>query len=160
VGFDYPEALVQKKRWLGFGPYRVYRNRLAGGVLDAWEIDFNDPIPGETYAYPEFKGYFRGWEWLALETEEGPFAIENISQIPYLGLYKPRMGAKGLLDLPDIGIAFLDVIPAQRTKFLASDDLGPQSRRVTVAGPRRASLLFHVPPPADAGGREAAEEEP
>src|SRR5690606_34734644 len=87
IALNYPASSVQSKRWLGRGPYRVYRNRLEGGVLNIHELAFNDPIPGQTYAYPEFKGYFREWAWLTLETTDGPFTIINDSGVTYLGLF-------------------------------------------------------------------------
>jgi len=142
VGFDYPEAQVTSKRWLGRGPYRVYRNRLQGGVLDVWETAYNDPVPGQTYAYPEFKGDFADWRWLTLETTEGDLTIENLSGVPFLGLYRPRMGEDGLLDLPDVGVALLEVVPAQRTKFLPPDRLGPESATPVVRAETRGRVLF------------------
>jgi hypothetical protein len=147
VGFDYPEAQVTSKRWLGRGPYRVYRNRLEGGVLDVWETAYNDPVPGETYAYPEFKGHFADWRWLTLETTEGAVTLDNLSGVPYFGLYRPRMGEDGLLDLPDMGVALLDVIPAQRTKFLSPDRLGPQSATPVVGGKTRGRVAFRFSAP-------------
>lgn len=142
VGFDYPEERVKAKRWLGRGPYRVYRNRLEGGVLDVWETAYNDPVPGETYAYPGFKGYFTDWGWLTLETTDGDLTIENLSSVPFFGLYRPRMGRDGLLDLPDVGLALLEVVPAQRTKFLSPERLGPQSATPLVGGEKRGRVAF------------------
>lgn len=55
ICFDYPEDQVISKRWLGAGPYRVWQNRIHGTQYDVWENDYNDPIPGETFTYPEFK---------------------------------------------------------------------------------------------------------
>ena len=33
VSFDLPEQNVKSMKWLGNGPYRVYKNRLPGGKL-------------------------------------------------------------------------------------------------------------------------------
>src|SRR6185437_3864900 len=46
VTFDYPEANVRRKRWLGDGPYRVWKNRLRGETLNVWGNDYNDTITG------------------------------------------------------------------------------------------------------------------
>ncbi len=54
IQFDYPENRVKGKRWLGNGPYRVWQNRLQGAVYGLWENEYNDPIPGESFTYPEF----------------------------------------------------------------------------------------------------------
>lgn len=56
VMFDYPEDKVLSKRWVGDGPYRVWQNRLHGPQLGVWENEYNDPIPAESFTYPEFKG--------------------------------------------------------------------------------------------------------
>lgn len=50
------EELVLSKRWVGDGPYRVWQNRLHGPQLGVWENEYNDPVPGESFVYPEFKG--------------------------------------------------------------------------------------------------------
>ena len=55
VMFDYPEDKVLSKRWVGDGPYRVWQNRLHGPQLGVWENEYNDPIPAESFTYPEFK---------------------------------------------------------------------------------------------------------
>ena len=72
VAFDYPEQLVLHKKWLGDGPYRVWKNRLPGATLDVWENDYNNTITGwSDWVYPEFKGCFADVRWLQLETSEG-----------------------------------------------------------------------------------------
>ena len=71
VRFDYPEEKVVGKRWLGDGPYRVWQNRLHGTTYNVWENKYNDPVPGESFTYPEFKGYFANCSWMNIETQEG-----------------------------------------------------------------------------------------
>jgi hypothetical protein len=142
VRFDIPESDVTAKRWLGKGPYRVWQNRLEGGVFGLHETRYNDPIPGETYAYPEFKGYFGDWRWLSLQTRHGRVTAENDGSVPYFGLYRPQGGVKPVLDLPDVGFAFLHVIPAMGSKFDLPDVLGPQSRPRQVSGVQRGDIKF------------------
>jgi hypothetical protein len=60
----------------------------------------------------------------------------------FLGLFKPKDGVNGLLDLPDIGIAFLDVIPAMRNKFHTTDEIGPQSKPRMVSGVVKRTILM------------------
>jgi hypothetical protein len=145
IRFDYPESLIKAKRWLGYGPYRVWQNRMEGGVLDIHEVAYNDPVPGESFTYPEFKGFFRDCSWLTLLTDEGRIRIGVGA--PFVGLYKPKDGVGGLVDLPDVGLAFLDVIPAQRNKFHSQDQLGPQSQPQKVSGVRKGSLTFRFDAP-------------
>ena len=53
IMFDYPEDKVISKQWLGDGPYRVWQNRLHGPQQGLWSNDYNDPVPGESFIYPE-----------------------------------------------------------------------------------------------------------
>ncbi len=148
--FDLPDSVLKSKRWLGQGPYRVWRNRMEGGQYGMHEIGFNDATPGETCAYPEFKGYFRNWDWVNLETTAGRLIIEpslSAEHAPFFGLGKPRDGVNGLLDLPDVGLSFLEIIPAMRNKFHTTDQLGPQSLTPTAKGGYSGAVVFRFSPP-------------
>ncbi|MBE2215958.1 MAG: glycoside hydrolase family 2 [Opitutaceae bacterium] len=144
VAFDLPEAKVKAKRWLGRGPYRVYRNRMEGVVIDVHEVAFNDPIPGESFTYPEFKGYFREWRWLELDTVDGRLRVENLSGIPFYGLYAPRDGSPSMQAFPDTGLALLEVIPAIGSKFAGPETTGPRGVTPHVRGERSGSVVFRA----------------
>ena len=77
ICFDYPEGKVKSKQWVGKGPYRVWQNRMEGPQYGLWQNEYNDPIPGESFEYPEFKGYFADVKWMQLETTEGKIGIET-----------------------------------------------------------------------------------
>ena len=77
LAFDYPESLVQSKAWVGKGPYRVWQNRMHGPQSGFWQTDYNDPVPAESYEYPEFKGYFADVAWMSLQTAEGRILLGN-----------------------------------------------------------------------------------
>lgn len=142
VNFDFPENHMKGIRWLGRGPYRVWQNRLQGTRFDVWENAYNDTTPGESWLYPEFKGYFRDWKWVTFDTIDGEVAIKTDAEDSFLGIYKPRDGRDGLLDLPEIGIAFLDVIPAMRNKFHNTDEIGPRSKPRQVSGIKPGTIHF------------------
>ena len=142
VQFDAAEKETRAVRWLGRGPYRVWQNRTHGTRLDVWERRYNDTTPGESWDYPEFKGYFAGWRWAAFDTGGDRITIINESGDSYLGVYRPKDGRDGLFDLPETGIAILDVVPAIGSKFQPPAQLGPQSRQRHVTGTTRGSLLF------------------
>jgi hypothetical protein len=142
VQFDAPEREMRAVRWLGRGPYRVWQNRTHGTRLDVWENAYNDTTPGESWDYPEFKGYFDGWRWATFETTAGSVTFVNRSGDTRLGVYKPRDGRDGVSDLPETTLAVLDVIPAIGSKFQPPDQLGPQSKQGHVSGTTRGSLLF------------------
>lgn len=142
IRFDAPEREMRGLRRLGRGPYRVWQNRTHGTRLDVWENTYNDTTPGESWDYPEFKGYFADWRWATFDTTGGAFTLINESRDTHLGVYKPKDGRDGLLDLPETGIAILDVIPAVGSKFQPPDQLGPQSAQRHVKGTTRGSLRF------------------
>lgn len=142
VRFDFPENEVTSKRWVGKGPYRVWQNRREGGMFGFHETTYNDAIPGETYAYPEFKGYFDAWRWLTLATSSEHVTVENIGAVPHFGLFQPRGGVNPVLELPDVGFSFLHVIPAMGTKFELPDKMGPQSQPRTLRGVQKGEVRF------------------
>ena len=127
VCFDYPEQMVKRKTWVGKGPYRVWQNRMEGPQYGLWSNDYNDPIPGETFEYPEFKGYFSNVSWMKLDTTEGQLGIEGINL--KVGVYTPRDGRDHILyTLPETGIAILRAIPAVRNKVNTTDLNGPSAQ--------------------------------
>ncbi len=141
VKFDYPEANVKAIRWLGRGPYRVWQNRLHGTTLDVWTNKYNDSTPGETFVYPEFKGYFNDLRWAAIESSEGTITLGNGTPGSFLGVYTPRDSREAtLFTLPQTGLSVLDVIPAIRNKVNATDLIGPSSQAQRVSGVRRGTL--------------------
>lgn len=143
IRFDYPENKVLGKRWLGDGPYRVWQNRLHGTQLDVWENEYNDPIPGESFTYPEFKGYFANVAWMTLRTKEGNITLKNETPATYVGVYQPRDGRDRLLyTLPESGISVLNVIPPVRNKVNSTDLCGPSSQAKWVNGSQKGRIVF------------------
>jgi hypothetical protein len=148
VQFDYPEANIKSIRWLGRGPYRVWQNRMQGTRLDVWQNAYNNTTPGESWVYPEFKGYFRGWRWARLETTEGSLIAANGGEGGFLGIYTPNDGKVGpVLNLPATGLAFLDVIPPIGSKFTPASAMGPESQSRQVSGVHHGTIRmrFEVP---------------
>ena len=148
VVFDYPENLVKKKRWLGDGPYRVWKNRLRGVTFGEWENDYNNTITGYSgWKYPEFKGCFSNVRWLQLETTEGLITVvpENI---PFVQVLTPEMPptnfvAKTKVNLPQCGLGFLHAIPPIGTKFKDASSGGPQGQPNVGTGEYSGSVSFY-----------------
>lgn len=143
VMFDYPEDKVISKQWVGNGPYRVWQNRIHGPQIGIWENDYNDPIPGESFIYPEFKGYFAHVEWMELKTQEGTINISNHTPAHYVGIYQPRDGRDALLyTLPATGISLMKVIPPVRNKVNTTDLIGPSSQAFWADGSYHGSITL------------------
>ena len=141
VCFDYPEQMMKSKQWVGKGPYRVWQNRMEGPQVGLWSNDYNDPIPGESWEYPEFKGYFAGISWMQLTTTEGKVGIETLNG--KVGVYTPRDGRDHILyDLPETGISLLKVIPAVRNKVNTTDLNGPSAQPYWSKGNGSISALL------------------
>lgn len=132
VNFNYPEELVTGVKWLGDGPYRVWKNRLRGVLLDVWEKGYNNTITGESYLYPEFKGYYSNMYWAVMKTREHDFKFYTATENLYMRLYTPGdpVAEPGFtkVQFPDGDISFLHAINAIGTKFKSPEQLGPQSQ--------------------------------
>jgi hypothetical protein len=135
ISFNYPEEKCKSVRWMGLGPYRVWKNRMKGNILGIWEKKYNNTVTGENFnelIYPEFKGYHGKLFWARLETSESPFTI--ISETPnlFFQLFKPdepKFVAGGTHPpFPEGDISFLYEIPAIGTKFKNPNVLGSKSR--------------------------------
>ncbi len=149
VLFDYPEKLVKHKRWLGDGPYRVWKNRLRGVTLGVWENDYNNTIAGwRDWIYPEFKGFFADVRWLQLDTTEGLITIVNNSHVPFMQVLTPEfppanLVGKAIAPVPKCGLGFLDAIPAIGSKFKDATFTGPQGQPNLGRGEYSGSVSFY-----------------
>ncbi|MBP5764012.1 MAG: glycoside hydrolase family 2 [Bacteroidales bacterium] len=145
LAFDYPESLVQSKAWVGKGPYRVWQNRMHGPQSGFWQTDYNDPVPAESYEYPEFKGYFADVAWMSLQTAEGRILLGNgKASDDYVGVYTPRDGRDHILyQLPETGLSLLRVIPAVRNKVNTTDLNGPSAQPYWASGSYESVFVLH-----------------
>jgi hypothetical protein len=145
ICFDYPEDNMQGMRLLGKGPYRSWQNRMHGTLFDVWDKEYNDPIPGESFIYPEFKGYYNDWKWVDFQTAQAQLWLGNGTPGSFLGVYTPRDGRDALLyTIPQSGIAVLDVIPGVRNKVNSTDLVGPSSQAKWLSGPQKGSLQIRI----------------
>ena len=141
ICFDYPEQMVKSKQWVGKGPYRVWQNRMEGPQYGLWQNDYNDPIPGESFEYPEFKGYFSNVAWMKLNTSEGAIGIETMND--KIGVYTPRDGRDHILyTLPETGISILKAIPGVRNKVNTTDLNGPSAQPHWSKGKGRINAIL------------------
>ena len=148
VVFNYPEAQVKKKRWLGDGPYRVWKNRLRGGAPGVWERDYTNTVAGSGgWVQPEFKGCFANVRWLQLETMEG-FITVVPERIPFVQVLTPEPPTGGLTGktneiLPQSGLGFLHGIPPIGSPFKSADQDSPQGQPNFPAGEYFGSISFY-----------------
>jgi hypothetical protein len=149
VAFDYPENLVQGKRWLGNGPYRVWKNRIPGTTLGVWENAYNNTITGwRGWVYPEFKGCFADVYWMQLQTTEGLITAVPTSRDIFVQVLTPEQPPDNLVmrakvSLPNAGLAFLNAIPPIGDKFHNARDNGPISQPNMATGEYSGSVSFY-----------------
>jgi Glycosyl hydrolases family 2, TIM barrel domain/Glycosyl hydrolases family 2, sugar binding domain/Glycosyl hydrolases family 2/Domain of unknown function (DUF4981)/Beta galactosidase small chain len=138
-----PAAEPQRIRWLGRGPYRVWKNRMKGTRLDVWEQVANHARPGEDWTFPEFRGYFHDWTFAVLDFAGGRMTLERPDGPSFLGVLTPRDGAVGpLARLPETGIALLHAIPPIRNKFEPAELLGPEGQPTRITGGIRGGVAL------------------
>jgi glycosyl hydrolase family 2 len=145
VTFDYPEAQVTGVRWLGRGPYRVWKNRAKGTTFDVWEKGYNTTETGVSWEYPEFKGYHGDLHWALIRSREREFVVATETEGLFLRLFTPRFENAGgaSAPFPPGDLSFLHAIPAIGMKFAAAASQGPQSRREPAAGEFSGTLSFY-----------------
>ena len=145
VSFNYPEVRLNEMTWLGNGPYRVWKNRLKGGTLDVWNNSHNNFKPNTSWNYPEFPGYYSGFRWVTLKTEDGPIVIATDTPDLYLRVYRQQDGddpRHTAMKWPEGDISVLHAIPAIGTKFTKASDTGPQGRPFPADGSYGGTLWF------------------
>jgi hypothetical protein len=128
VTFDCAETGVTGMRWLGKGPYRVWKNRLKGVEFGVWSKAFNDTITGQSWVYPEFKGFHAGMYWAVLEAKSAPMTIVFGTDDLFLRLFTPADGTDPKfthVDFPAGNLSILHGIAPIGTKFHTAAEHGP-----------------------------------
>lgn len=159
ISFSYPENFVLSVKWLGKGPYRVWKNRLQGVTNNVWENMYNNTQTGSyPWNFPEFKGYFADITWMELNTVEGKFLVASKDTGLYVRLFN-FYGLSGIQPhpaLPAGDISFLDAIPPIGTKLALNisantTNLGPAGEFTKFNGPIKRTLWFYfgLPKPED-----------
>lgn len=148
ITFNYPEEKITGMKWLGQGPYRVWKNRLKGQQFGVWHKAYNNTITGETWGYPEFKGYHAEVKWVVIENKESPFTVYTTDKNMYFQMLRPGREKDALKNnnvepaFPEGSIGFLNAISAIGTKFQAAKAMGPQSQLNHANGEQISGTLW------------------
>lgn len=148
ISFDYPEDQVKGVRWVGYGPYRVWKNRMKGNSFGVWEKAYNNTITGESWKYPEFKGYHRNFYWATIQSKEQNFTIICPDEDIFLRLFTPEKpkGAGNDYTSPEFptgNISFLHAIDPIGTKFTKPETMGPMSEPNQFLSEKSLTLYFN-----------------
>ncbi|TNJ46604.1 beta-galactosidase [Tamlana fucoidanivorans] len=132
ISFSFPENQVAEKKWLGDGPYRVWRNRMKGTQFRVWENEYNNTITGVSPCeYPEFKGFFSSLYWVKVKGKNNNgFTVYCHSPQTYLRMFTPENPegderGRVSVDFPEGDISFLKNIVPIGTKFQEPITTGP-----------------------------------
>jgi len=134
ISFQLPEENITGMKWLGRGPYRVWKNRMQGMPFGVWEKKYNNTVTGESWNYPEFKGYHAGIYWVQVQTKSAPFTVYIANENTFFQMLKP-LRPKGAYNeftnppFPEGDISFLQAIASIGTKFQDAKVMGPQSQK-------------------------------
>jgi hypothetical protein len=136
-------------KWLGQGPYRVWKNRLKGMQFGVWEKAYNNTVTGERWNYPEFKGYHAALYWVQVQTTEASFTVYAGNDHTFLHMLTPARPAGAFNEntsppFPQGSISFLQAISPIGTKFQKAQQMGPQSQQNMMLNytPVSGSLWF------------------
>jgi Glycosyl hydrolases family 2, TIM barrel domain/Glycosyl hydrolases family 2, sugar binding domain/Beta galactosidase small chain/Glycosyl hydrolases family 2 len=163
ISFKYPENYVLSARWLGKGPYRQWKNRMAGTPVNVWQNLYNNTHTG--YApliYPEFKGHYGEVTWMELSTVQGKLYMASPDTALFVRLfdgYALSDAAKPHPELPVGDISFLDCIPPIGTKLATglttnTKVYGPMSELNHVSGSKKRTLYFYFGMPKTTNSKE------
>ncbi len=89
VNFSFPEQAIRSVKYMGFGPYRVWKNRMKGNRFGIWNKPYNNTETGEAWLYPEFKGYYANLYWCRFITSTIPFTVFTDTEDVFLRLFTP-----------------------------------------------------------------------
>ena len=134
ISFSFPESSISGMKWMGQGPYRVWKNRMEGTNFGVWEKQYNTTVTGYLgLDYPEFKGYHAELYWIDVKTKDATgFRVYAQSDDVFLRMLTPDT-AKSVgstkVKFPVGNISFLHGIDAIGTKFSSTSTKGPQSSK-------------------------------
>ncbi|MDP5130753.1 MAG: hypothetical protein NWQ54_07700 [Paraglaciecola sp.] len=137
IGIEVAAGKVQRKRWLGEGPWRIYQNRKEGGILDVYAIDKKISSPGEIYNGPEFEGYFAPWNWAV-------FYLDNYLNVGFINRSDVTLGVLNPINAKDPKNSIWHY-PEQQGFYLfdAISAVGSKWKDMKVFGPDAQPTLFN-----------------
>ncbi len=152
ANFDFPEENIRQVNMLADGPYRVYKNRMKGPQFGYWEKEYNNTVTGESWDYPEFKGFYSNFYFAEFITDDIPFYAATATEDIFLRLFTPE-DPEGAYNentdpvFPEGGdISFMELISPIGTKFKKAEQIGPMGQKneifVRYSYERPARVLY------------------
>jgi hypothetical protein len=146
VTFDYPGNKLTTMNWLGAGPYRVWKNRIAGQEIFSHTKAVNDTWTGQAsgysgwtgtqWIYPEFAGFHAQLFWATLGTTEQPVTIATPDTNLFFRVSQPPATDKSQVN-PTFGAGTISLqqgISAIGDKFDVAYTIGPSAATNVATG--------------------------
>lgn len=134
INFSFPEQDMKAVEYMGYGPYRVWRNRLKGNRFGIWRKPYNNTETGEApWVYPEFKGYHSNLYWCKFITATGPFTVYTPQEDLFLRLFTPAPKTDQWHNyeplFPKGDLSFMQGIPSIGSKTQRNETTGPMGMK-------------------------------
>jgi len=133
VNFSFPEPAIKGVQYMGNGPYRVWKNRMKGNRFGVWNKNYNSTETGESWNYPEFKGYHSNMYWCRFITNQEPFTVFTENEDLFLRLFTPAWKTDQWHNyetlFPAGDISFMQGIAAIGTKTQRNETTGPMGAK-------------------------------
>jgi len=133
VNFNFPESEMRGVEYFGDGPYRVWKNRLKGTQFGIWNKTYNNTETGESWNYPEFKGYYANMYRSRFNTAAGSFTVYTENENLFLRLFTPAWKTDQWHNyepvFPSGDISFMQGISSIGTKTQRNETTGPMGMK-------------------------------
>jgi hypothetical protein len=137
VNFSFPENQIKAVEYMGNGPYRVWKNRLKGPRFGIWHKDHNNTETGESWNYPEFKGYHANMYWCKFITTTKPFTVYTATEDLFLRLFTPAQKT-------DQWHNYEPLFPSGDLSFMQGiSSIGSKTQRNETTGPMGMKNIFY-----------------
>jgi len=137
VNFTFPEKEMRAVEYMGSGPYRVWKNRLKGTSFGIWHKAYNNTETGESWNYPEFKGYHANMYWCKFITTSQPFTVYTDNESLFLRLFTPAWKT-------DQWHNYEPIFPSGDLSFMQGiSSIGTKTQRNETTGPMGMKNIFY-----------------
>jgi hypothetical protein len=119
--------------YMGYGPYRVWKNRMKGNRFGIWNKDYNKTETGEQWLYPEFKGYYSDMYWVKFITTNQSFKVFTTNEDLFFRLFTPAYKTDQWRNyeviFPSGDISFMHGIGSIGSKTNRNENTGPMGMK-------------------------------
>lgn len=133
INFSFPENEMERVTYMGNGPYRVWKNRMKGNLFGVWTKKYNTTETGETWIYPEFKGYHSNFYSGLIKSKQQQFTVITENEDLFLRLFTPAYKTDQWHNyeplFPDGNISFMQGISSIGTKTQRNETTGPMGMK-------------------------------